>query len=164
VPIDKNTFRAVMGSFVAGVTIVTVRDAEGKPRGFTASAVCSLSLDPPLLLVCVDHRSDTYPAMQDATAFAVNMLKHGQEELSARFASKGIDKFAVVGHSSGELGAPILDDVIAYAECSVSAKFPGGDHTIFVGQIEHAGGFEGHPLAYYRGSYGTFTPNPPPGG
>ncbi len=158
--IDKNTFRAVMGSFAAGVTVVTVRDAHGHPKGFTATAVCSLSLEPPLLLVCVDHRSDSLPAMQEATAFAVNMLKHGQEELAARFASKGIDKFAVVDYSPGQLGAPILADVIAYAECSVKAKFPGGDHTIFVGEIEHAAAFEGQPLLYFRGQYGTVLPNP----
>ena len=157
--IDKGTFRAVMGSFAAGVTIVTVRDAAGDPKGFTATGICSLSLDPPLLLVCVDHRSETLPAMQEASSFAVNMLKRGTEELSARFASRGIDKFAVLSWSEGALGAPILDDVLAYAECSVKAKYPGGDHTIFVGEIEHASAFEGEPLVYYRGSYGSFSAN-----
>jgi flavin reductase (DIM6/NTAB) family NADH-FMN oxidoreductase RutF len=160
VGIDKNTFRAVMGSFAAGVTIVTCRDSAGSPKGFTATGIASLSLDPPLLLVCVDHRSDTLPAMQEATAFTVNMLKHGQEEISARFASKGIDKFAALSYSEGSLGTPILDDVLAYAECTVEVKYPGGDHTIFVGRIEHAAAFEGDPLLYLKGSYGRFEPNP----
>ena len=160
--IDKNTFRAVMGSFAAGVTIVTVRDEDGSPKGFTATGICSLSLDPPLLLLCVDHRSDTLPAMQQATVFAVNFLKHGNEELSARFASKGIDKFAVVSYSDGLLGAPVLEDALAYTECTIKAKYPGGDHTIFIGEIEHAAAFEGDPLLYYRGSYGNFKANPKP--
>jgi flavin reductase (DIM6/NTAB) family NADH-FMN oxidoreductase RutF len=160
VGVDKQTFRAVMGSFAAGVTIVTVNDTDGTPKGFTATGIASLSLDPPLLLLCLDHRSDTLPAMQEAKSFVVNMLRHGQEELSARFASKGIDKFAVVSYHDGELGAPVLEDVLAYAECTVKAKLPGGDHTIFVGEIEHAAAFEGDPLLYYRGSYGGFDPNP----
>ena len=159
--VDKATFRAVMGSFAAGVTIVTVRDADGSPKGFTASSVSSLSLNPPLLLVCVDNGADTLPAMQQATAFAVNMLKHGEEELSARFASKGIDKFAVVSYVEGELGAPILAErIVAYAECTVKAKYPGGDHTIFIGEIERGTAFEGDPLTYFRGTYGTHRPNP----
>lgn len=161
-PVDKNTFRAIMGSFGAGVTVITVKDADGSPKGFTATAMSSLSADPPLLIVCVDNRSDTLPAMEQATAFAVNMLKHGQEELSARFASKGIDKFAVVTHVDGELGTPILEDVIlGYAECTVKAKYPGGDHVIFIGEIEHAQTYDGEPLLYFRGNYGTFKSNPP---
>ena len=159
--VDKATFRAIMGSFAAGVTIVTVKDADGSPKGFTASSVTSLSLNPPLLLVCVDNGADTLPAMQQATAFAVNMLRHGEEELSARFASKGIDKFAVVDYAEGSLGAPILEGrVVAYAECLVRARYPGGDHTIFIGEIEHGTAFEGEPLTYFRGTYGSHRPNP----
>ena len=162
--VDKATFRAIMGSFAAGVTVITVKDVDGSPKGFTASSLTSLSLNPPLLLVCVDNGADTLPAMQEASVFAVNMLRHGEEEVSARFASKGIDKFAVVDYVDGPLGTPILEGrVIAYCECTVRAKYPGGDHTIFVGEIEHGTALEGSPLTYFRGTYGTHRPNPPAG-
>src|ERR1044071_7059664 len=116
-PIDPLDFRRTLGCFATGVTVITAVDQDGKPRGLTANAFSSLSLEPTLILVCVDHRSDTFPVMAQAKGFAVNILGEEQREIAQRFARKGEDKFEGVAHHIGDVGAPIIEGAIAVIEC-----------------------------------------------
>ncbi len=155
--LDPNGFRKVIGSLAAGVTVVTTRDRQGEPRGLTATAVCSVSLTPPLLLVCIDHKADCYEAFQDAEAFAVNLLRDDQEALSHHFARKDAQKFEGIAYRPGVTGVPILPGVLAHVECRIQARHPGGDHTIFVGEAVDSGVApleDGRsPLLHFRGAY-----------
>lgn len=163
--IDSATFRAVLGRFATGVTVVTVRDAaragssagarEGvHDHGMTVSAFCSVSLEPPLVLACIDRAATLLPALPPGTVFAVNVLAEAQETLSRRFASEVDDRFDGVGYSRGPGGSPLLDDALAHLECRVHARYEAGDHTILVGLVEfvQASDVTG-PLLYYRSGY-----------
>lgn len=119
----------------------------------TVSAFSSLSLDPPLILVCVANDATMAPVLAAAETFAVNVLSAGQEAMSRRFAGKIDDRFAGIGFHDGKFGAPILEDVLASLECRIVARHPAGDHVIVVGQVEDAAAHEGKPLLYYRGGY-----------
>jgi flavin reductase (DIM6/NTAB) family NADH-FMN oxidoreductase RutF len=152
-PIDKQLFRAVMGNFAAGVTVVTTRTSDDAPCGLTATAFTSVSLLPPLALVCVDKKSESYPHFEPAGVFAVNFLGAGQEEISQRFAVSGGDKFAGLRWRRGRLGAPLLAGTIGHLECRIVHAYDGGDHTIYVGEIEAAEANDGEPLVYFRGAY-----------
>jgi flavin reductase (DIM6/NTAB) family NADH-FMN oxidoreductase RutF len=151
--IGADDFRRVLGHFASGVTIVTTCDADGRPAGLTVSAFCSLSLDPPLVLVCVDHKSQSYPALRDAGRFAVNVLRREQEDASRRFASTRLDKFDGVPHTQSALGLPLLDDALAHIECTTVTQHAVGDHTIFIGRVERASASTGEPLLYHRSRY-----------
>jgi len=153
-PVDQLEFRRVMGHFATGVTIVTTHDGAGKLAGLTANAIASVSLDPPMVLVCVDKASDSYPGFGASKVFAVNILSNGQETLSRRFAKSGGDKFTGVGYRIGVTGAPLLSDTIAHLECRVRHELDAGDHTIYVGEaVETAVSSEEDPLLYFRGGY-----------
>lgn len=158
--IGSDDFRRVMSQFATGVTIVTAWDADHRPTGLTASSFTSVSLHPPLILVCVSQKAQSYPAIQAAGRFAVNILSRGQESASRRFATSttapGEEKFVGVEYRPGSLGLPVLAEALAHLECTVVHAYPGGDHTIFVGQVETAecrddAGKE--PLLYFRGKY-----------
>lgn len=151
--IDSMTLRRVCGRFCTGITVVTSRDLDGTPRGFTANSFTSVSLDPPLILVCVDVKADTLPALHERRAFAVNFLASDGEHLSRRFATKGGDKFDGAKWREGILGVPLLDDCIAHLECEVENIYPGGDHLIVVGQVVDLDQREGEPLLFYSGTY-----------
>lgn len=159
-PLDLDLFRAIVGSFPTGVTIVTTVDpADGAPRGLTSNAFSSVSADPPLVLVCVDKRSQTLPALQANGAFVVNFLAAGRDQLSNVFASKEPDKFAGVTWDASSLakGSPILvDDAIAYAECITAQVIEAGDHYVFLGRIEGGGATDSAPLMYYKRQYATW--------
>ncbi len=156
--ISKDEFKQVMGSFAAGVTVVTTIDEEGRKWGLTATAFSSLSLDPPLCLVCVDKRAGSLDALRSSRRFAVNMLCRDQEELSNHFASRSDDKFAGIDDQAGEAtGCPILPGALGVAECEVVDILSGGDHEIFVGQVMATTVSEGQPLLYWRGSYGALN-------
>lgn len=152
-PIDKQEFRRVLGHFAAGVTIVTTIGDDGKPYGLTATAFTSVSLEPPLVLVCVDKRSDSHPHFHTSRVFAVNFLARDHEHLSQRFAVSGGDKFCDVETRTGTTGAPVLADVLGHLECRTVDVIDAGDHTIFIGQVEAADAREGEPLLYFRGAY-----------
>ena len=152
-PIDRGELRRVMGHFATGVTVITTRDVDGKPYGLTANALCSVSLTPPLLLVCVDKGAESHPAFERSRRFAVNVLALGHEELSRRFAVSGGDKFVDVPHRFGTTGVPLLEDVLAVVECRVVAVHEAGDHTIYIGEVEHLEASEGDPLLFFRGQY-----------
>jgi 3-hydroxy-9,10-secoandrosta-1,3,5(10)-triene-9,17-dione monooxygenase reductase component len=147
-------FRAVMGHFATGVTVVTASGPDG-PVGMTANAVCSLSLEPLLLLVCFDNEARTLPVVRQTGRFGVNVLAAGQEELARLFASKAPEaaKFAGVEHTVHD-GIPVIEGVLAWVGCTLERLVPGGDHTIGIGAViaaEFAG--EAAPLLWYRGVY-----------
>ncbi|HEX7169058.1 MAG TPA: flavin reductase family protein [Acidimicrobiales bacterium] len=149
--------KQVMGHFCTGVTIVTAIDGDD-PVGFTAQTFQSLSLDPPLVLFCPQKTSSTWPRIQGAGSFCVNILADDQEALCRAFAASGSDKYRGVGWKPGPAtGAPVLDGVLAWVEASIESEHDGGDHVIVIGRIvdlrvEH----EGHPLVFYRGGFGRF--------
>jgi len=158
--VGPDDFRRVMSQFATGVTIITAWDADRRPTGLTASSFTSVSLDPPLILVCVSHKAQSYPAIKTAGRFAVNILSQGQEGASRRFATStsapGEEKFAGLEYRSGPLGLPVLTDGLAELECTVVHAYPGGDHTIFVAQVDGAecrGDAGKEPLLYFRGKY-----------
>jgi flavin reductase (DIM6/NTAB) family NADH-FMN oxidoreductase RutF len=151
--IDQDEFRAVLGRFASGVTVVTSRDADGRDHGMTVSAFCSLSLDPPLVLICVDQSASLYQPLAEASHFIVSILSESQEAIARRFSGPHPDRFDGMGYSRGVSGLAILDDALAYLECKRVAAYPGGDHCIYIGQVEVASSVEGRPLLYYRGGY-----------
>jgi flavin reductase (DIM6/NTAB) family NADH-FMN oxidoreductase RutF len=158
-------FRTALRCFAAGVTVVTTRDREGRPSGLTASAFTSVSLDPPLVLVCVDHAATAHPDLRDRGWFAVNVLRRDQEALSRRFAVSGGDKFRGVSCHEGQTGLPLLDGALATLECRIVEAHEAGDHTIFIGQVESVSVAGGRPLVYFHGDYHSLTPDSsvPPG-
>jgi flavin reductase (DIM6/NTAB) family NADH-FMN oxidoreductase RutF len=151
--IDGRELRNVMGNFATGVTIITTKDATGKPFGLTANAFSSLSLDPPLLLICVDKKVDCYACFEQSKVFGVNFLSEGQDQLSTRFATKGIEKFEGVSYKLGELGVALLDGAMAHIECKLASAYEGGDHTIYVGEVQSATVLSDRPLLFFRGKY-----------
>lgn len=153
--IDKNELRRVMGHFATGVTVITTISKDGRPFGLTANAFSSVSLVPPLLLVCVDKKAESYPYFEESKVFTVNILAEDQEALSRRFAVSGGDKFQGVAYHSGANGAPIIDGTLAYAECKLYGSCDAGDHTVYLGEIEQAATIDHKPLVFYRGGYRT---------
>ena len=148
--------RDAMGHFATGVTVVTSVGADGEPVGTTANAVTSLSLEPPLVLVCFDLGSVTLAAIRGHGAFAVNVLGHRQRHLSANFAKRGLAAaWEGVTHHRGLTGSPRLADVIAVIECTVEHSLPGGDHEIVIGRVRHVetNGEGATPLLFWRGAY-----------
>jgi flavin reductase (DIM6/NTAB) family NADH-FMN oxidoreductase RutF len=151
--LDPDGFRAVLGRFASGVTVVTAVDATGRDHGITVSAFCSVSLEPPLILVCIDHASSMYQVLQTATYFAVNILAASQEALSRRFSGVSPNRFDGIGYARGNTGVALLDDTLASLECRVQNRHEEGDHTIFIGLVEAAHARSERPLLYYRGGY-----------
>ena len=139
------------------MAIVTCQGADG-PAGLTTNAITSLSLDPLLLLVCFDNSSRTLPVVREARRFAVNVLRAGQEELAAAFASKRLarQKFEAVTHTVAH-GVPVLDDALAWVACDLVELLPGGDHTIGIGAVIDGEASEGEPLVFFRGGYAALT-------
>ena len=151
--LDKSEFRRLLGHFATGVTIITTVSKDRKPTGMTANAVTSLSLVPPLMLICVDKAADCYSCFEASKVFTVNVLAEEQEGLSRRFATKGADKFEGVGYRPGENGCAILEDAVAHMECRVTQAIDGGDHTIYLGEVEAGDASEIAPLLFFRGGY-----------
>jgi flavin reductase (DIM6/NTAB) family NADH-FMN oxidoreductase RutF len=154
--VSADEFRYAMGHFATGVTVVTTLTPEGEPVGTTANAVTSLSLDPPLLLVCFDLDSLTLQAIRSRESFAVNVLADDHQHLSVNFARRGESAaWEGVVHQPGPSGTPRLDGALAVMECTVEHYFPGGDHEIVVGRVRHASvaANGGTPLIFYRGTY-----------
>jgi flavin reductase (DIM6/NTAB) family NADH-FMN oxidoreductase RutF len=153
-PIEKNELRRIMGHFATGVTIITSVRSSGELHGLTANAFTSVSLVPPLLLICVDKKAESYPCFTETRVFTVNILAGDQEALSRKFAVSGGNKFEGVSYRLGANGAPILDGTLAYIECTVSQEVDAGDHTVYLGEIQQAETpHEGKPLLFFRGGY-----------
>jgi flavin reductase (DIM6/NTAB) family NADH-FMN oxidoreductase RutF len=151
-PIDEARFKLAMSHFASGVTIVTT-EHEGRPYGMTVASFASLSLHPPLVLVCIEKSVKTHDAIAAAGAFGVSILAQAQQAVSGRFASKRDDKFDGVSTRRGELNVPLIDGATCTLECRVHAQLPGGDHTIFVGEVVASETTEDAPLVYYRSAY-----------
>lgn len=162
--ITPDEYRRVMGRLATGVTIVTTR-AGDDVHGTTMSAVCSVSLHPQLVLVCVDHESDIHALIQESGVFAVNILHEGQASLAAELSHKGTaelraaHRLETLSHRNGESGAPLLDDSLAHIECRVENTIEAGDHTIYVGAVVAAGVSPraDRPLLHYEGQYGSLS-------
>ena len=144
-PIDPELFRAVLGRFATGITVITARDLDGRDHGMTVSAFSSLSLSPPLVLMCIGNEATMAPVMRTADTFAVSVLGDDQEALSRRFSGRLDDRFADLTVDRGPLGNAWLNDALATMECRIVARHPAGDH---VGATR-----DGRPLLYYRGGY-----------
>jgi len=156
-PVSKDEFRAALSRFISGVTVVTTLGTDNRPAGITVSAFSSVSLEPPLVLVCIDKRASLHNYLTEGSFFAVNILAEDQRDVSRLFASKDEDRFDGSRYSWGVSGAPLLDNALAYIECRVVHAYPGGDHTIIVGEVESTGTTEHKPLAYYRGGYANLA-------
>ncbi|HJQ35771.1 MAG TPA: flavin reductase family protein [Thermoanaerobaculia bacterium] len=151
--VDDATFKTAMSQFASGVTVVTT-EHDGEQYGMTVASFASLSLHPPLVLVCIEKSVRSHDAIAAAGKFGVSILSREQAEISGRFASKKVDdKFAGVAVVEGELGLPLIDGAICALSCRVHEQLPGGDHTIFVGEVLDAKTAEGVPLVYYRSAY-----------
>jgi flavin reductase ActVB len=155
--LDSRLFRDTMGAFASGVTVVTTGDSGGQFVGFTASSFCSLSLNPPLLLVCLQNDADCFAAFMEAPQIAVSILAHGQEDVARRFATKAIDKMNGTSASAGPItGLPLIEGASAWAECTVRDRFDGGDHTILVAEVIGAEANEVPPLLRHSRHFGRF--------
>ncbi|HEY7912091.1 MAG TPA: flavin reductase family protein [Blastocatellia bacterium] len=152
-PVTKDEFRAAMSRFASGVSVVTTKKDDGKLEGITVSAFSSLSLDPPLVLICIDKRASIHDSLSEGRHFAVNILAEDQEIFSRRFASRDTDRFGGVGYNEGPAGSPLLNGALCHVECRIVHTYPGGDHTLVVGEVETTIAAEGKPLVYFRGGY-----------
>jgi len=151
--VDTAGFRRALGQFATGVTVVTTRDAAGHPLGLTVSAFCSLSLHPPLVLVCIDHRSEANAGMRESGLFAVSVLAEGQEDVSRRFAAPGRSKTEGFPFAPGKQGLPLVPGALAHVECRVRSFHDEGDHAVWVGEVRSLAAHPGRPLVYHAGSY-----------
>lgn len=152
--VDADHFRALLSRFASGVTVVTAREADGTALGMTVSAFSSLSLEPPLILVCIERAATLHGVLVNGTSFVVNILAHDQEWVSRRFADIGIpDRFEGIAVVEGVPGPPRLRDAIARLQCVVTATYDGGDHTIVVGQVVDGDTSGDRPLVYFGGDY-----------
>jgi flavin reductase (DIM6/NTAB) family NADH-FMN oxidoreductase RutF len=151
--IEKQLFRQVCGKFASGITIVTVLDSTGAPHGMTANSFTSVSMNPPLVLVCVDHRARILEHFHISYHFAINILSAGQRPLSDRFAGSGYDRFAGVDWKPGETGVPLLPDVLGSIECARQNVVTAGDHDILIGEVLHVNCQDGDPLLFYGSQY-----------
>lgn len=153
VTIDKQQFCRACGKYATGITIATVMGPDGVPHGMTANSFTSVSLAPPLVLVCVDHRSKILDHFRRTEYFGVNVLSETQQALSAHFARSGHDRFFGVEWWAGETGVPLLPDVLAYFECAINKIVDAGDHAILIGEVLHANCRDGRPLIYFNSTY-----------
>jgi flavin reductase (DIM6/NTAB) family NADH-FMN oxidoreductase RutF len=151
--ITNDEFKASLGRFASGVTVVTTKDADEKLHGLTVSAFCSVSMNPPLILVCITKSTHSHSAFEESKVFAVNVLSENQQHISNRFAAYHEDKFAGISYRNGIENLPVLDDCLVNLECRLKQSYDGGDHTIFVGEIENATVNDGKPLIYWHGNY-----------
>ncbi|MEU8674456.1 flavin reductase family protein [Streptomyces sp. NPDC048560] len=149
-PPVADAFRAAMAQLAGGVVVVTTEDAEGQPRGFTATSFCSVSMDPPLVLVCLAKTSSSYQVFADeCRGFAVSLLRDDQSALATRFARSGADKFRAEDTTTTPRLFPAVADALVTLECAVHARHPAGDHVILVGAVRHVLPGRGEPLVYY---------------
>lgn len=152
--ITQEEFKGALRLFASGVTVVTTKDAVENLHGLTVSAFCSLSLEPPLILICIDKQTGSHHAFEESGRFIVNILRDNQGHISDQFASPMIDKFAGVEYfTNGSNNLPILKNALVNLECRLERSCDGGDHTIFIGEIVWSHVSEGKPLVYCDGNY-----------
>jgi flavin reductase (DIM6/NTAB) family NADH-FMN oxidoreductase RutF len=151
--VSSDEFRSVLGRFPSGVTVVTTKAADGSDQGMTVSAFSSVSLEPPLVLICIEKTASVHDALTRAPGFVVNILSAKQEQIARRFSIVDIDRFEGVGFSRTRNDIVVLDDVLGIIECNRFALHDAGDHTVIVGEVEATRAENGSPLIYYRGGY-----------
>ncbi len=152
-------FRALMGSFASGVTVATSTDNTGAAAGMTATAISSVSLEPPLLLICVGNESSFHRVLRDATQFALSVLAHDQASLSEHFAASPADPFSGVDYERDANGFVLLRGAVAHIRCLIRHAYEAGDHTVWFGEVVGGQVFDRHPLLRFRGIYtGTEEP------
>lgn len=151
---DADSFRHVLGHYPTGVAVITAQSAHG-PVGMAVNSFTALSLNPPLVLFCPAQTSTTWPLLREVGTIAINVLSARQEWVSRKFAARSPDRFSEIAWSVGDNGAPLLDDALGWLECSVTAEYPAGDHTVVIAEIELMGVHEaiGDPLVFFRGAY-----------
>lgn len=154
-PVSEIEFRNALSRFASGVSVVTTRDNSGRFFGITVSAFCSVSLVPPLVLICIEKATASHFAFAESGAFVVNILKNSQVDLSERFAAPAPDKFEDIACHPGIEGIPVLNESLAGIECRLTGVYDAGDHSIFVGEVEATSVSEGDPLLYFRSRYDT---------
>ncbi len=157
--VGEEQFREALAHFSTGIVIVTTPGPDG-PHGVTVNAFASLSLDPPLVLICIERNRYSHAALEQSAVFAINVLAAGQEHLSRFFSSatrpEGPGAFEGITFRPGRSGAPLIEGCLAYLECRITARYPGGDHTIFIGEVGSAAVAPGRrPLLYYNRAYRT---------
>ena len=154
VSIEQTEFRRALGHFASGVTVITTQH-EGQLHGTTVSSFCSLSLNPPLVLVSIDLNSNIHDLILASEIFGVNILAEHAETLSQHFARRTADKFSNIHYTLGKFGIPLLEDALVRLECRLTARYPGGDHSIFIGEVVSTS-TRSHslPLLYFRSKYG----------
>jgi flavin reductase (DIM6/NTAB) family NADH-FMN oxidoreductase RutF len=150
-------FRELLSGFASGVTIVTAIGSQGNAHGMTASAVAALSLEPPLVLVCVERTADLHAILEQTRCFALSVLAADQEHLSRRFSEDPPDRFEGVPYTVGFDELPLIDGALAHITCRKWGMYGGGDHTIFIGQVSGGQIFPRRPLLHFRRGYGTFA-------
>lgn len=155
--VESSEFRRILGHWTTGVAVVATIDAAGEPRGLTANAVASLSLEPALVLACIERSADTHDILSRTGFFAISMLAQDDEAVARRFAADGADKFRGLAWHPERTGAPVLDRALAWVDCHLHSLCDGGDHTIFIGAVVAGDAREGEPLLYYRGGYAGLT-------
>ena len=153
--VSPSLFRELLGRFATGVTVITVQDDDGEPRGMTASSLASVSLSPPLVSVCIEDCATLHDLLVHAPLHALNVLAEEQEELSRRFAAPNITPFDGVGYHTTERGLILLDGAIAHIECRLEATHTAGDHTILIGRVIGGAAHDRRPLLYFRGGYAS---------
>jgi flavin reductase (DIM6/NTAB) family NADH-FMN oxidoreductase RutF len=159
--IEGRHFRRVCGHFACGVTIATVLDERGAMHGMTASSFTSVSLDPPLVLICIGHNVRILEYFRQSAYFGINILNDCQRVLSERFAGKGYDRFEGVEWYHGQTGVPLLRGVLATLECFRTNMLPVGDHDILIGEVCHADCQDGQPLIHFGSEYRDLEAPPP---
>jgi flavin reductase (DIM6/NTAB) family NADH-FMN oxidoreductase RutF len=157
-PISPALFRRTCARFATGITVSTAIAPDGTPHGFTANSFTAVSLDPPLVLICVNNRANVLAFFTQSTHFGINVLAAEQEPLSVRFAERGLDRFDGVDWRPGQTGVPLLAGALAHLECVTRQTIPAGDHTIILGEVVHAACTDGGPLLYFSSTYYTATP------
>lgn len=160
--LERDALFAIMSAFASGVAVMTTVDADNEPKGLSSNAFCSVSADPPLVLICVDKSSRTLRALIERRSFVVNFLSEGTEDICRAFASKEDNKFLGIAWQLSRSGLPVLSDVLAYAECVLVQQIAAGDHMILLGLVVDGKAPERmeRPLLYFRRSFGSWCPLP----
>lgn len=158
-PVNEKRFRAILGRFTTGVVAVTaLRKEDSMPVGLAANSFTSVSLHPPLVLICVAHTSTSWPHVRSSDRFCINILGEDQRDISMRFATSGSDKFKGVSWTKTPNGTPTIEGAIGWLECSIDAEHSAGDHTVIIARVHHVDAHrDGAPLVFYRGSYGQLA-------
>jgi flavin reductase (DIM6/NTAB) family NADH-FMN oxidoreductase RutF len=153
--LDSHALRRTCARFATGITVATVTSESGEPMAMTVNSFTSVSADPPLVLICLDHRSSVLPHFRRSAWFGINVLSSDQQQISIRFSRADLASFQGIDWHWGERGVPMLDGVLATMECSVTQVVEAGDHAIFIGEVFRADCRDGEPLLYYGSEYRT---------